>query len=98
VAYTGRLTALVADADTNFWLEDGFDLIRAEAKMILALEVLHDPELAARMRVAIYGDPADPRSKGYYQALQEHTDRRDRWDTTRKLDDPTGAASKRSGR
>lgn len=98
VSYTQRLTALSADGDTNAWTSDAFDLIKAEAKMILALEVLHDAEMAARMRIAIYGDPADPRSKGYYQALQEETDRRGRYDTMRTVDDPTGAASTRSGR
>ena len=97
-SYTQRLTALSADADTNVWTQDGFDLIRSEAKLILALEVLHDAEMAARMRLAIYGDPSDPRTKGYYQALVEETDRRGRFDTVRIADDPTGAASARSGR
>jgi hypothetical protein len=97
-AYTAKLTALSADADTNAWTSDGFDLIRAEAKLILALEVLHDVEMAARMKLAIYGDPQDPRTKGYLQALQEETDRRGRYDTMRVNDDPTGAASTRSGR
>jgi hypothetical protein len=97
-SYTQRLTALSADGDTNAWTSDAFDLIKAEAKLILALEVLHDAEMAARIRLAIYGDPADPRSKGYYQALQEETDRRGRYDTMRTVDDPTGAAATRSGR
>jgi hypothetical protein len=98
VSYTQRLTNLSADGDTNAWTSDAFDLIKAEAKLILALEVLHDLEMAQRMRLAIYGDPADPRTKGYYQALQEETDRRGRYDTMRTVDDPTGAASTRSGR
>lgn len=97
-SYTQRLAALSADGDTNVWTSDAFDLIKAEAKLILALEVLHDLEMAARMRLAIYGDPSDPRTKGYYQALQEETDRRGRYDTMRVVDDPTGAASTRSGR
>ena len=96
--YTRRVAALSADADVNVWTQDGFDLIRSEAKLILALEVLHDAEMAARMRLAIYGDPSDPRTKGYYQALVEETDRRGRFDTVRTVDDPTGAASTRSGR
>lgn len=98
VSYTQKVAALSADGDTNVWTSDAFDLIKAEAKLILALEVIHDAEMAARMRIAIYGDPADPRSKGYYQALQEETDRRARYDTQRLVDDPTGAASTRAGR
>lgn len=97
-SYTARLSALSADSDTNAWTSDAFDLIKAEAKLILALEVLQDAEMAARMKLAIYGDPADPRSKGYFQALAEETDRRGRYDTMRTVDDPTGAASTRSGR
>lgn len=100
-AYTARLTALSADGDANAWTQDAFDLIKAEAKMILALEVLHDAELAARMALAIYGSPGGngaPATKGYYQALQEETDRRGRFDTMRMVDDPTGAISTRSGR
>ena len=36
------LTALSADADTNVWTSDAYDLIRSEAKLILAQEVLHE--------------------------------------------------------
>ena len=100
-AYTGRLSALSADGDANAWTQDAFDLIKAEAKMILALEVLHDTEMAARMALAIYGSPGgngSPPTKGYAQALAEETDRRGRYDTMRTVDDPTGAASTRSGR
>jgi hypothetical protein len=100
-AYTAKFAALSADADTNAWTSDGFDLIRAEAKLILALEVLHDAEMAARMALAIYGNPGGngvPAAKGYLQVLLEETDRRGRYDTTRTVDDPTGAASTRSGR
>lgn len=57
---TSRLTALSADADTNGWTQDGFDLIKAEAKLILASEYLHDAQLAAAMTAAIYGTPATP--------------------------------------
>jgi len=96
--YTQRLAALSADGDTNVWTQDGADLIRAEAKLILALEVLHDLEMAARMRLAIYGDPADPRTKGYLQILLDETERRGRYDTDRMVDDTTGAKSVRSGR
>lgn len=96
--YTQRLTALSADSDTNVWTQDGFDLIKAEAKLILALEVLHDSDLAARMRLAIYGDPQDQRAKGYLQVLLDETERRGRFDTDRSFDDVTGAKSVSSGR
>lgn len=89
-SYTERVAELSADGDANIWTQDGFDLIKAEAKFILALEVLHDAEMAARMRIAIYGDPADPRSIGYYQALVQETERRARFETVRAVDDPTG--------
>lgn len=97
-SYTQRVAALSGNTDTNIWTTDAFDLIKAEAKFILALEVLHDAEMAARMRIAIYGDPADPRSKGYYQALVEETDRRARYGMTRIADDPTGAMPTMPGR
>jgi hypothetical protein len=97
MSYTQRVAALSLDADTNIWTQDGFDLIKAEAKLILALEVLHDAEMAARMRIAIYGDPADPRSKGYYQALADESDRRGRYDMMRIVDDPPGAIAAKTG-
>lgn len=70
------LTALSADADANVWTQDGFDLIRSEAKLILAQEVLHDDELAGRMKMAIYGDPGDSRIRGYFSALKSQGMRR----------------------
>lgn len=57
---TSRLTALSADADTNGWTQDGFDLIKAEAKLILASEYLHDAPLALAMMSAIHGSPGSP--------------------------------------
>jgi hypothetical protein len=73
---TQRLTALSANSDTNAWTQDAYDLIRSEAKLILALEVLHDADLAARMQRAIYGDPTNPRIRGYLYPLQAETARR----------------------
>ncbi len=65
-----RLTALSADGDSNIWTQDGFDLIRCEAKLILAQEVLHDAEMAARMMAQIYGP------RGYLYMLKAETARR----------------------
>jgi hypothetical protein len=71
-----RLPALAADGDANTWTQDGYDLIRSEAKLILAEEVLMDDELAGRMRAAIYGNPQDPRERGYLAVLKAETARR----------------------
>lgn len=72
------LTALSADGDANVWTQDGYDLIRSEAKLILAQEVLHDDEIAARMKAAIYGDPGAPHIRGYLSALKSQSMRRAR--------------------
>jgi hypothetical protein len=71
-----RLAALANPADANAWTQDGYDLIRCEAKLMLAEEVLHDTELAALMQRAIYGDPAQPHRRGYLDALKAETTRR----------------------
>lgn len=77
-SHTTKLTNLSADADSNVWTSDAFDLIKSEAKLILAQEVTHDNELATRMKLAIYGDPQDPRIRGYLGALKAETTRRAR--------------------
>lgn len=71
-----RFGGLVNPTDTNAWTQDAFDLIRAEAKMILAQEVLKNPELVTLMQRAIYGDPAQPRVRGYLDALKGESTRR----------------------
>lgn len=75
-----RLTALVNAADANAWTEDAYDLIRSEAKLILAQEVLHDPDMQAEMKTAIYGDPRSmfgyQQSRGYLYALKAESTRR----------------------
>jgi hypothetical protein len=76
VSGTKRFTALSATTDANVWTQDAYDLIRSEAKLILALEVIHDPTLAAEMKLAIYGDPSDSRTRGYLSALKGETMRR----------------------
>ncbi len=70
------LTALSADADANVWTQDAYDLIRCEAKLILAQEVLHDDDMVRRMKIAIYGDPSLPGERGYLSVLKAETTRR----------------------
>lgn len=70
------ITALSADTDANAWTQDGYDLIRCEAQMILGQEFLHDDDLVRRMKVAIYGDPSLPSDRGYLYALKAETTRR----------------------
>lgn len=85
---TKRLTALAADADANGWTQDGFDLIKAEAKLSLASEYLHDQALAAAMTMAIYGTPAAPgmpASEGILTALRKETRSRARNDLLRAV-------------
>lgn len=82
----GRLTALSGEADTNGWTQDAFDLIKAEAKLILASEYLHDAGLAAAMVAAIYGAPAAegmPPSEGILAMLRKETALRSKTGITR---------------
>lgn len=90
VALSGhkRLATLSADGDSNAWTLDGFDLIRCEALLSLATELLHDPALAAAMERAIYGYPENPSRKGYLQVLREETERRARPGMRRADGDP----------
>lgn len=93
-AFTQRVPLMTADGDSTIWTSDGFDLIRCEAKRILAMEVLHDAEMAQRMRIAIHGDPGDPRDTGYLGILKEETARRGRFDWVQaEREDPTGAVA-----
>lgn len=71
-----RLAALAKGTDANAWTEDAENLIRAEAKRILATDTLHDDDLRARMTRAINGDPEEPESRGYLYDLQAETSRR----------------------
>lgn len=73
---TKRFTALSANSDANPWTQDAEALIRSEAKLILAREVLFDDALEAKMMKAIYGDPAIPGDRGYLYALKAETTRR----------------------
>lgn len=73
---TQRLSALAKDTDTNAWTTDAFDLIKSQAKLILAREVIYDAQLESAMTRAIYGDPNNPRERGYLKALKDETTRR----------------------
>lgn len=73
---TQRLSALADDDDANAWTEDAWDLIRTQAKLVLAQEVLYDANIAASMKVAIYGDPSNLKARGYLSALQGESTRR----------------------
>jgi hypothetical protein len=70
---TQRLSALAVDADANAWTQDAYDLIRCEAKLILAREVLNDEEVESAARRAIYGDAQE---RGYLSALRSESARR----------------------
>jgi hypothetical protein len=85
ISGTQRLTPLANPGDSNAWTQDGFDLIKAQAKLILAREVLSDDDLATRMELAIYGRSTTggvwgvvPEARGYLYALQSETTRRAR--------------------
>lgn len=72
---TRRFDPLAADTDTNVWTTHAYDLIRSEAKLILARETLHDPDLAAECEIAIHGNPATG-NPGYLFMLKAETARR----------------------
>ena len=77
-----RLATLAATGDANAWTQDGYDLIRCQARMILANEVIHDTDMVTAMKLAIYGDPKsqfiNQQNQGYLFALRGETNRRDR--------------------
>lgn len=72
------LSDLSADGDSNAWTTYGYDLIRSQAKLILAREVLYDDEIAQRMEIAIYGNPSVLKERGYLYTLKGRTTRRAR--------------------
>lgn len=72
------LAALSADTDTNVWMTDGYDLVKSEAKLTLGRNFLHDEALVNAMTAAIYGNPMNPRERGYLAALKAETTRRAR--------------------
>lgn len=85
ISATQRITNLSAGTDANVWTQDAYDLIRSEAKLILAREVLSDDDMATRMELAIYGASSAggsfgrvPGQRGYLYALKAETMRRGR--------------------
>lgn len=65
--YTQRFAELSGDTDTNSWMSDAEGLIRSEAKRILYVHELKDPEGAAAMANEV---------AGYYRDLKGETMRR----------------------
>lgn len=49
ISYQYTLTALSSDNDTNFWTNEGEELIRARAKKNLALHKMRNPQMAQDM-------------------------------------------------
>lgn len=80
VSFNQYLTPLLLPTDSNAWTTSAYDLIRTEAKLILAQEVLFDDELATRCKTQIYGDAASPflrqKVRGYLGDLQAESSRR----------------------
>lgn len=52
MSYYEILDALSGNTDTNAWMVEGENLIRARAKWELAINVIRDPELAAEAQIA----------------------------------------------
>ena len=79
-SFNQYLTPLLQDGDSNAWTTIAYDLIRSEAKLILAQELLFDDDLVGRMKTAIYGDVASPfvrqQTHGYLFALKAESTRR----------------------
>jgi hypothetical protein len=68
VSYSKQLAELSADADENDWTNEAEELIRQCAKGILALDTLHDTEMAARFSI---------RETKIYDSLLEENRRRE---------------------
>lgn len=73
---TQRFATLTNPSDTNAWLQDGADLIKAESKLDLYTHVLKKPDKALEMKKAIYGDPMMPNDVGYLYAISSETTQR----------------------
>lgn len=70
---TQRFSSLVLSGDSNVWTQDAEALIRTEAKMDIFLNVIKDTEQASLMKIQIYGDPSEPDSVGYLDAVKNET-------------------------
>ncbi len=70
---TYRLSTLSANSDTNAWIQDAADLIKAEAKYDLFMNVLKQKDQADIQRQLIDGTPM---SDGFLSALMGETTQR----------------------
>lgn len=70
---TQRLAALSANSDTNAWIQDAADLIKAEAKYDLYMNVLKQADQAQAQRQLIDGTST---SDGFLSALMGETSQR----------------------
>ncbi len=78
-----RANTMVQDGNATFWTQDAYDLIRTQAKLILARELLHDPDLATECELSLYGASSAggnfariPNARSYVYALKAETTRR----------------------
>lgn len=67
---TRRFTNLSASTDSNVWTTDAADLIKAEAKRDIYMNILKDKAQADGQSILIYGDPSNPQDQGYIHALR----------------------------
>lgn len=67
---TQKVASLVNTSDSNIWTTEAADLIKAEAKMDLMMNVLKQTDLAAVQVALIYGDQSNPYAVGYLDALR----------------------------
>lgn len=72
-----RLTPLSADSDTNAWLSEAYDLVKARAKYILAKDTLKDAVIAAEalndfndQDMALAGETASRNGTGVIRATE----------------------------
>lgn len=70
---TLRLPALANNTDANAWIQDAADLIKAEAKRDIYVNVLKDMQKADAMKKEIHGDPENPEFPGHFYVLQAET-------------------------
>lgn len=67
---TQRFSTLVKTSDSNSWITDAADLIKAEAKFDILINILKQIELANSQKNLIYGDPMKPQDQGFIHALR----------------------------
>lgn len=68
-----RFSLLINSTDTNVWLQDAANLIKAEAKCDILENILKQTDLADRQRLLIYGTD---NVKGYLDEIRYETDTR----------------------